>query len=119
LVYSILNLVISGDTAASTFSVPTTISLPLGTETPQGLAIGDIDGDLIDDIVVADPANNQILLLKNVGVGNVASISSYTVTGGSIDVKLVDVNNDGMLDIITINPITSDTTIILNGLILF
>ena len=107
--------ILLGDVQTSAFSPPTTITLPLGTETPLGLAIGDVDGDFINDIVVADPVNNQILLLKNDGTGNVASFSTYAVPNSPIDVKLADINNDGKLDVVTINAI--NITIILNGLV--
>ena len=113
-----ISIMINDIFQAGSFSAPTTILLPLGTETPMGIAIGDVDNDAVGDIVVADPANNQILLLKSDGRGGVSSISSYPVAGAPTDVELVDVNGDGKLDIVTINKNTLNTTVILNGLII-
>jgi len=104
--------------SGGTLNPPTIVSLPLTTETPMGIAIGDVDGDGIDDIIVADSANNQVLLLKIDNQGGVGSISGYTVTGGPIELALADIDSDGKLDIVVINQTTQTISILLNTLTL-
>ncbi len=80
-----------------TFSEPAVFH-PTGF-TPGGAVIVDFDGDLMNDIVVADRDNNVLATWTNTGSGFVAGRSLATVINpGSLE--LADVNGDGRSDIV-------------------
>lgn len=76
---------------------------------PVALAVGDINGDGRLDVVTANygssGAGNTVSVLtgSSILLGAFNSPSPYTVGAGPMDVKLVDVDNDGDLDIVTAN----------------
>ncbi|MBW2459232.1 MAG: VCBS repeat-containing protein, partial [Deltaproteobacteria bacterium] len=91
-------------------------SYPVGTE-PTAVAVGDLDGQDFDDIVVANTAASTISVLLNNGLGD------FTQSGGDLevgtaggvhareprDVHLADLDGDGDLDILTANSDDSPT----------
>jgi RHS repeat-associated protein len=64
-------------------------------------AVGDINGDGIPDLVVAnDPASTVTVFLGN-GDGTFTKLPPISVPGNPYDVVLADVNNDRQLDVVT------------------
>ncbi len=70
--------------------------LLVGVESPMRVDIGDIDGDGDQDVVYSSV--EKVAVLLNDGQGNYQDIS--LVTGSSIALDLVDLNEDGRLDIL-------------------
>ncbi|WP_426059536.1 T9SS type A sorting domain-containing protein [Hymenobacter sp. B1770] len=69
---------------------------------PYGLALGDLNGDGLLDIVAGDNANQHLtsVLLGQPG-GLFGPVTAYPSAAGSFDLALRDVNGDGRLDLIT------------------
>jgi len=68
----------------------------------SGVAIGDIDNDGLDDIIVATGNNKPDLIFINEGSGkfkNISLIAGITTKSFASSVTLFDINNDGLLDI--------------------
>lgn len=70
---------------------------------PARLAVGDWDGDGYPDVVVAYPG--QIVLYRNDGTSNPGAFSTSVTTGvvagaSFTDLKLVDYDRDGALDVV-------------------
>jgi len=71
---------------------------------PQGLALGDVNNDGILDLVVADTGDDGLVsVLIGNGDGTFAAKTDYSVGNGPINVALADYNGDGLLDIATAN----------------
>ncbi|MGD0038316.1 MAG: FG-GAP-like repeat-containing protein, partial [Bacteroidota bacterium] len=69
---------------------------------PNRVVIGDIDGDGIPDIAVANQGSNTISVLRNLSTsGNIsfASKVDINVWGGTIGLAIGDIDGDGKLDL--------------------
>lgn len=95
-----------GALSASSFATP--VFFNTGTR-PYTVAIGDIDFDGFNDIVTANNTGASVSVLKNnitPGVINSSSFApkvDFTVASGPVEVGIVDLDNDGRLDIVTSN----------------
>jgi myo-inositol-hexaphosphate 3-phosphohydrolase len=79
---------------------------------PNRVAIGDVNGDGINDIVTSDNETNKIyLFLMNKNESILAS-SSITVGNHPKGVAIADLNGDGKGDIVVCNNLDNDITII-------
>ena len=100
------------------------VSFLVGTE-PPSLSIGDLDGDLLPDIVAANsfngPGGNNVSVLRNLGTPGVidsrtfAARVNHDVSDGPIDVQLADFDGDNLLDIVTSNSDQNTVSILLNN----
>lgn len=71
---------------------------------PTAVAIGDVNGDGIGDIAVANIASNDVSVFLGSRAG-FRSAGSWLPTGtGPIAIALADLNGDGKADIITGTP---------------
>jgi hypothetical protein len=82
------------------------VSYDIGDYAPSGLAIGDLDGDLRPDIVVAcaglpgDPGSVAILTNVPASPGTFAAPVNYRGAYGPLGVAIGDLNGDGLPDLV-------------------
>jgi hypothetical protein len=76
---------------------------------PSAMGLADLNGDGIQDLVVANAVNNVSIFLGN-GVGGFTSFRTY-VTGASPNgIDFGDVNGDGRVDIFVSNALSGKVT---------
>ncbi|WP_345050073.1 VCBS repeat-containing protein, partial [Hymenobacter glaciei] len=82
---------------------------------PQGVALGDVNGDGRRDIVVANTFASNVGVLLSLAGGGFAPYSTYSTGANSAPrgVALGDVNGDGRLDIVTANGNTGTVGVLL------
>jgi hypothetical protein len=121
---SVVVLLGNGD---GTFAPGTPVNLVNGSSTfyqPIGVAIGDMNGDGIPDLIVSTDDqvsgsfNQGIVVALGIGGGLFQtpnlSLSSFQSGADPMGVQLVDLNRDGHLDVITAN-YTNGTVAVLYG----
>ncbi|HYM94576.1 MAG TPA: VCBS repeat-containing protein [Chitinophagaceae bacterium] len=79
---------------------------------PNRVAIGDVNGDGVNDIVTSDNDSNKIYLFLMNKNGSVLSSSSITVGNHPKGVAIADLNGDGKGDIVVCNNLDNDISII-------
>jgi hypothetical protein len=88
---------------------------PLATgKTPNRIAIGDVNGDRVNDIAVSSPDGNNITLFLMSRKGTVASSSTIAVGGKPKGLAIRDLNDDGKADIVVTNNGDNVVTIMLS-----
>ncbi|UZD22949.1 VCBS repeat-containing protein [Algoriphagus halophytocola] len=112
-------VVFKGDGTGS-FSNPTEIiylnpDLFLGSqyfdEVSREIGLGDLDGDGDLDVVLM-ASSNFVQVLFNDGKGLFAESGKFQVGERPIHIKIIDLNNDGLLDIFTLNAESRDFSIL-------
>lgn len=80
---------------------------------PSMVAIGDINGDGVGDIVVSNPDSDSITIFTMNKQGSVASRSTLSVPGHPKGLAIRDLNGDGKGDIVVTNNAANTVTVIL------
>lgn len=65
----------------------------------RALAIGDIDGDKLNDVVVTDPENAQVLVYRQNGIDGLDTVETYPGLLGASGICMVDTNGDGKMEV--------------------
>ena len=81
---------------------------------PNRIAIGDINGDRVNDIITSDNDGNKIYLFLMNKNGTVLSQSSITVGDHPKGIAIADLNADGKSDIAVCNQLDNDISIIIS-----
>jgi hypothetical protein len=86
---------------------------------PSFIAVGDYNRDGHPDIAVSNAGSGSVSVLLNQGDGDFAPARNYSVSqpgsfsGGSFSVAAIDVNHDGLVDLVTSNSLSNDVTVLL------
>lgn len=72
-------------------------------KTPNRVALGDVNGDGVNDVVVSSPDDNNITLFLMSSRGTVASSSTIAVGGKPKGLAIADLNGDGKADVVVTN----------------
>lgn len=82
--------------------------------TPVPLALGDVTGEGIPDLVAANNFSDSVSVLRNNGNGTFAPAVDYPVGAGPSSVTLGDFDKDGDLDVATANSRSNNVSVLLN-----
>ena len=88
--------------SAFLYAVLVLLCTSLGHCQDQPVAIGDLNGDLKPDVVVANPSLNNIGVFLNAGNGTLGPGTFLAISGRPDSVALADLNSDGHLDIVLV-----------------
>jgi len=82
---------------------------------PFSVAMGDLNGDGVQDLVASNYSNNSVSVLLNNGNGTFATKADYATGSSPYFVTVGDLNGDGKLDIVTPNNGTTTISVLLNN----
>ncbi len=89
---------------------------PLASEAgTDSVAVGDLTGDGIPDIVTANRVADTVSVFLGTGDGTFEPPTNYAVGARVWSVTLADVTNDGRLDILTVNKGNNTISLLLNN----
>lgn len=92
-----------------TFTATSSASWPASPDNLAGIAVGDFNGDNIEDIAVTRSSAGVLSIFKGNGVGTFQTGVDVTVGTGPKAVVAGDFNNDGITDLVVLN--SSNATI--------
>jgi hypothetical protein len=96
-----------------TFQAAVTYLVPAA---PLAAALGDVDGDGVLDLVVADTgADGLVSVLHGLGDGTFGTRTDYPVGNHPNNAALADFNGDGLLDIATSDGSSTQTSVLLQA----
>lgn len=100
---------------AGGYAAPLTLPLDNGTNGFVVVAIGDVTGDGHPDIVAAGISAHDVVVFAGDGAGGFLAPVSHDLGDGEYprDLKLIDINGDGHLDIVTANGDSSSLSVLL------
>src|SRR5262249_40749873 len=82
---------------------------------PNGVAVGDLNGDLLPDVVVANFESNSVSVLLARGGNAFAPHTDYPTGKGPMAVALGDMNGDGKLDLVSVNYTDNSFSVLLGN----
>ena len=68
---------------------------------PVTIAVGDVTGDGVEDIITGASVNGHVKVFDGVSGAEIRSFIAYGGSGGGVSVGAVDVDGDGFADILT------------------
>jgi hypothetical protein len=106
--------ILLSDKPNNTYHAPATF--PIGTA-PVGVAIADLNGDGVPDIVVTDNVLNAVTILTNTAAGAnfTPAVVNLPANSNPIGVAIADMNGDGFPDIVVANNVGSSVSVLLNN----
>lgn len=80
--------------------------------TPNGIAVADMSGDAVPDIVASNSRSGDVSVLLGNGSGGFAEARTFVADAEPISLALADMDNDGATDVVAITAAESGTAVL-------
>jgi len=100
------------DTVGANFQSSTTLTTGTAFD-PHYVAVADLDGDGLADIITSNPSSNSVVVFRRTGNGTFAAAQNLSVPNPSA-IAIGDFNGDGKADIVTTSSSTNGVGLLQN-----
>jgi hypothetical protein len=84
-------------------------------DSPSSVAIADLDGDSVPDLVTANVLSHDVSVLLGNGDGSFQAAVAFAAGGRPISVAVADLDGDGVSDLVTANVLSDDVSVLLGN----
>ncbi len=81
---------------------------------PFSVAVADLDGDSVPDLVTANQSSGDVSVLLGNGDGSFQTAVSFAAVGRPFSVAVADLDGDSVPDLVTANFFSDDVTVLIN-----
>jgi hypothetical protein len=110
----VLLVLVLGAGRASALSYQASTSYATGSN-PAGLAVGDLNGDGLPDLVTSNVTADSVSILLGVGNGNFSMATNFATGDDPYAVTVGDVNGDGKADVVTAGRAAGKVSVLLGN----
>jgi len=82
---------------------------------PTGVAVADLNGDGIPDLIYADYVSDNVAVRMGNGNGTFGPEVTYPTAAGSHGVSVADLTGDGIPDLVVVNAVGDDVSVLLGN----
>ena len=82
---------------------------------PAGIAVADLNGDGIPDLIYADYVSGNVAVRLGNGDGTFGPEETFPTAAGSHAVSVTDLNGDGKPDLVVVNAVADDVSVLLGN----
>lgn len=107
-------LALSASSAAAALTFKPAAGLNTG-ESPASVATGDLDGDGLEDLAVANFSSNSVSVITGKGDGTFRQARAFPTGQSPRAIEVGDFDGDGYFDIATANANSDDVSLLLNS----
>src|SRR5712692_8123290 len=108
------SVLVSAATQAQAVSFEEARNFEVGSR-PLSVAVGDFNGDGVQDLVVSNRESNDVSVLLGNGDGSFQALRSFAAGSSPASVAVGDFNGDKVLDLVVANDLGSTTVSVLLG----
>lgn len=105
----------TGAVSAGTSPLPSPLGVPPDGLAPTEIAAGDLNGDDVDDLAVANEGGNTITVLLSNAAGGYRPPVRYTVGISPSNVHMFDFTGDGLTDIVDVDAVSNTVSVLPNA----
>jgi hypothetical protein len=100
-----------------TFQAPTVYPTQQGPgfAGPSGIAVADLNGDGIPDLIYADYVSSNVAVRLGNGDGTFGPEKTFPTAAGSHGVSVTDLNGDGKPDLVVVNAVANNVSVLLGN----
>jgi hypothetical protein len=82
---------------------------------PRSIAVGDFNGDGVQDLAVANEGSNNVSVLLGKGDGTFQGVVNFGAGSGPVSVAVGDFNGDGVQDLAVANERPNNVSVLINN----